>query len=75
MSAEQIDNAGEMTELFLQVALDAQKRKAGAGLIPAHACYYCQSDLADGSIFCRGSECRDDYQREQWLKRIAGKHG
>lgn len=65
--ADDIDRANEQMEMSLELSL---KRRAKT-LQPVGFCFYCESRL-NGGLFCN-SDCARDYEREAYLKKIAGK--
>lgn len=67
--ADDIDRAQVEEQRFLAVALLNMRAEA---LPFTGQCYYC-GETIDRGPFCPGSECRDDYDREQKLRRISGK--
>lgn len=64
-----IDQGNENAELFLQSALSNRR---AASLAPVGHCYYCDETVQRGVLFC-SADCRDDWQREDRLRRISGK--
>lgn len=79
------DQATALEELNLRVALENQKIAAQAQLKPrtvevvrggqtvtVYTCLFCHEELEDGERFC-DSDCRDDWQKEQNIKRISGR--
>lgn len=84
-SADIGDQATALEELNLRVALENQKIAAmnqlkprivevvrGGKTVSVHTCLYCHEELQDGERFC-DSYCRDDWQKEQNMKRISGR--
>lgn len=66
--ADVIDEGNDNAELFLKSALSNRKVFT---LEPVGHCYYCDETVQRGVLFC-GAECRDDWQREQRIRRISG---
>ena len=79
------DQATALEELNLRVALENQKlaalnqlkprlveKKKNGKLVQVHTCLYCHEELEDGERFC-DSDCRDDWQKEQNMRKITGK--
>ncbi len=62
------DDGNECAELLLNVALANRVHRA---LIPTGFCFFC-NEPSGSRLFCDAG-CRDDYQEEQRLKRIAGR--
>lgn len=56
---------------FTEERLSAFRSKVHQSLTPVGSCYYCEEDLPPGRIFC-DAQCRDDYEREQRLRRMHG---
>lgn len=71
--SDEADVGNDNMELFLRAAIDAHKRQIDTGLIPVGLCHYCESDVAQGALFCPGHDCRDDYEHEKRIKRISGR--
>jgi hypothetical protein len=63
--ADEIDQANELAELALNVAL--RNLSAGPKLTPRGVCYYCEAEVAPQQLFC-DKDCADDYEKEQKLK-------
>ena len=55
--ADFADDAAEITENYLQVALQNARQHPFTGI-----CRNCDHPVSEGA-FCPGGECRDDYQR------------
>jgi len=66
--SDDVDVANDNAEVFLRSALENRQRMH---LNPCGFCFYCQEPLRSGVLFC-GSECGDDWQAEQKIKRIKG---
>lgn len=66
--ADEADNAYHQEQLSLAISLRQRKQV----LTTIGACWYCDSSLGSGLLFC-DSFCAQDYEREDRLKRIAGK--
>lgn len=64
------DDADRHVDFFLQEAF--AKRKV-ATLAPTGFCHYCVTAVDVGALFCPGEDCRNDYDLEQKLRKIAGK--
>ncbi len=70
--SDEADVGNDNMELFLKAAINAHNRQINSGLIPVGLCHYCESEVAQGALFCPGLECRDDYEQEKRLKKITG---
>lgn len=70
MAADQIDNANEMADAYINGAIEtARTTKAEHRLAPKGACHNCEEPLADkGQIFC-DAECSEDYEYVESRKR------
>ena len=68
--ADEADLAQYHEDLNLKAALSKRKKV----LTTIGACWYCDSRLGAGLLFC-GSECAVDFEREERLKQIAGRGG
>ena len=68
--SDEADRGGEAEEFDRGLAL--RVRKPEYHLHPMGACHWCESPVRDGDVFCRGSECRDDFERDRELRRRAG---
>lgn len=66
--ADEIDKANEHIEM--ELALLVRRRRAT--IHPVGFCYYCETRLREGLLFC-DTDCATDYEREQRIKRIAGR--
>lgn len=79
------DQATALEELNLRVAMENQKLAAQKVLAPrivkavrggeevdVYTCLNCYAELPDGERFC-DSDCRDDWQKEQNIKKISGR--
>lgn len=71
--SNEADLGNEAAELFLNAAMAKQQSAGYKRLSPVGHCYFCDSPVTRGAIFCEGNECRDDWDREQRIRRIAGK--
>lgn len=66
--ADEADLAADHIEKTLQAAL-SQKRTT---LKPTGWCFYCNEQIKPNTLFCEAA-CRDDFEEEQRLKRLAGR--
>lgn len=70
------DQASDLEEQDRNLAIEYH-RKANKSLLPVGSCYFCDSILRDGELFCTDNgkiECRDDYERvEKARERNGGK--
>lgn len=66
---DDVDRANENAEIYLTSALSNRRAVA---LRPIGYCYYCDTPVRVGVLFC-AADCRDDWQREDRIRRIAGK--
>lgn len=62
------DRASEVEDRTLRSALQARH----AVLSPCGYCFYCDAPVRAGVLFCEAA-CRDDWQREDRIRRISGK--
>jgi predicted nucleic acid-binding Zn ribbon protein len=69
---DKADTAQEQEDKLLEITLKNIREKVKRSLIPSGYCYYCQEEIPPPLIFCN-LECRDDYCKEQRLKRITGR--
>ena len=67
--ADEIDRANDHIEM--ELALLVRRRRAT--IHPVGFCYYCETRLREGLLFCPGPDCAADYEREQRIKRISGR--
>ncbi len=70
------DQASRTEEMERDAQVRRQRAKASKRqLIPTGSCYYCNSGVPAGHLFC-DSSCREDYEEEQAAKlRNHGPHG
>ena len=47
-------------------------RKSDQSLIPVGSCYFCESIISDGMVFC-DSDCRNDFELEKKARLRAGR--
>jgi YHS domain-containing protein len=70
---EPADRSNETEDLLKEYTLQRIRNdKAKASLPYSGACYYCSSDVPQPKVFC-STDCRDDFEREQRLLKIAGR--
>lgn len=70
MNPDPLDNASEVTELFLRAAIS---NRSQISLKPVGQCHYCTTPVRAGLLFCPGGECSQDWEEEKRRKEIAGK--
>lgn len=70
MNPDPLDNASEAAEMFLRIAM---ANVSHVTLKPTGRCYYCDSEVRAGLLFCPGGECSQDWEEERRRKEIAGK--
>lgn len=68
--ADIADDADRHVDYFLK---EAFAKLRVATLAPTGLCHYCMSEVGVGALFCEGPDCRNDYDREQKLKKLHGK--
>lgn len=67
------DRAQENEDLVTEGTIRGIRNKANqSSLLFCGFCYYCDEVLRSPHIFCN-AECRDDFEREQRLRTMAGK--
>lgn len=69
MNPDPLDNANEMTELFLRAAMSNRPQ---ASLKPVGQCHYCTTEVRAGLLFCPGGDCAKDWEREEKIRKING---
>lgn len=69
------DLASDKEQQDRDQALEAWRRQAqNSGLVPIGECLSCgEPELPEGHLYFCCMECRDDYDRKQKVRRIAGK--
>lgn len=70
---DDIERGQEREQLDRELAIFNQRKRTN--LLPVGSCYFCDSILRDGVLFCTDngkSECRDDWDREQAAKKRNG---
>lgn len=68
---DECDKASAVTEIDLQDAIERHNRTREPDLIPTGFCYWCESDIHPGHLFCDLS-CMEDWQRERDARRRNG---
>lgn len=84
-ASDQGDQATALEALNLMVALQNQKlasleslkpriveKKVNGEMIEVYTCLNCFTELEDGLRFC-DEDCRDDWEKEQRMKKITGR--
>lgn len=56
------DQASEQEQQDRDLAIAAQRKRTN--LLPTGSCYFCDSLLRDGVLFC-DADCRTDYERTE----------
>lgn len=67
--ADDIDLAQSETDLLQAQAL--ANLRSNDRLKPTGRCYNCEESVGEAQLFC-SPECRDDYEKLQWSKRMRG---
>ena len=67
--SDEADRASDREELDRANAL--RVRKPELHLNPMGCCYWCESDVRHGEVFC-SSDCHDDFRRDQSARERAG---
>lgn len=62
--------ASEREALDRKLAIE-HHRKVKSSLLPVGYCHWCDSPVKASQLFC-DSECREDWESEQRMKRIGG---
>ena len=70
MAADQIDNANEMADAYIESAISAARvTNKNSRLVAKGACHNCDEPLpCPGQLFC-DSDCSEDYEYVQSRKR------
>lgn len=66
--ADIIDQANDHVEMEMAFLL----RRRRATIHPVGFCYYCETRIRDGLLFC-DTDCAVDYEKEQRIKSISGR--
>jgi len=69
------DQASDREQLDRDLAISMQRKRTN--LLPTGACYFCDSLLREGLLFCMEngkSECRDDYERIEKARERNGRN-
>lgn len=64
------DMASEREDRDRELAIDFH-RKSNQSLLPVGSCYFCESIISDGRLFC-DKDCCNDWEREKKAKERAG---
>lgn len=68
------DLAAALIDTLNDAAINKIRQAARSSALPVTGhCYYCDEDVKQPLVFC-DALCRDDWEREQTLRRNAGKH-
>lgn len=70
-SSDPIDRAQQMQEDMTEAAVKTIRDRAKKSLLPSGFCYFCDEVVKHPLLFC-DIGCRDDYEREQKMRRIGG---
>lgn len=67
------DRADERIQNILdgQIAIAREKAAKVRALVPCNACFYCNSYVDDGFVFC-DKDCQADYTHEKQRKKELG---
>ena len=68
--SDEADIGSEREEFDRGLAL--RVRKPEYHLRPMGLCHWCEAPVRDNEVFCRGIECRDDFERARAARRRAG---
>ena len=68
---DDVDRAQAEERLVETSINNVRHRAAHRELLPVGSCYYCQSAVASGYLFCN-SECRDDWEQEKAARARSG---
>lgn len=63
------ERAEELQRKEIEEGIAKARQYTAKKLLPAGECYYCDTPLPDGQLFC-DSTCSDDYHWEQERKRV-----
>jgi len=66
------DQAYELQDLVMRSQIQNIRNNVGRSLLPSGYCYYCGEEIHSPLIFC-DALCRDDYEKEEYLRKIAGR--
>lgn len=68
------DHASEVEDRLKEYELQRirQARNKASSMPPSGYCYYCSSSVATPKLWC-DSDCREDWERLEKMKRIEGK--
>ncbi len=64
------DAASEREDRDRELAIE-HHRKTTSSLLPVGYCHWCDSPVKASQLFC-DTECREDWESEQRMKRIGG---
>lgn len=70
--SDDLDRAQEASDMLTDASIRNIRNNTNRGLKPTGLCYYCESDVNSDKLFCN-VECRQDFEQEQRLRKIAGK--
>lgn len=68
---DEFDRATEIEEAEREACVARAMNKPG--MQPTGCCRNCGAKLENDWLFCPGGECRDDFEKQQRMKRIRGK--
>jgi hypothetical protein len=66
------DRAQQATEDLTSFTISNIRSNVGRTLLHSGYCYYCDEKVRSPHLFC-DLDCRDDWEREQKLKALAGR--
>jgi hypothetical protein len=66
------DRAQQATEDLTNFSIANIRSAVGRTLLHSGYCYYCDENVHSPHLFCN-LDCRDDWEREQRLKALAGR--
>lgn len=72
MSGDSLDRAQDETDFLTGAAIRNIRNNIQRGLKPMGQCYYCDSPIGSSLLFCN-ADCRQDFEHEEKVKRIAGR--